>query len=70
MFFPMTQDSVHYTTFAHLDKKPRFGHIFTGFKTTVTFNVVSVAQLVRAPVCGTGSRGFNPHHSPARYLRP
>jgi hypothetical protein len=23
-----------------------------------------VAQLVRAPVCGTGGRGFNSHHSP------
>ena len=55
---------------AHLDKKPRFGHIFTGFQTAETFHVVSVAQVVRAPVCGTGSRGFKPHHSPVRYLRP
>jgi 8-oxo-dGTP diphosphatase len=29
-----------------------------------TFNLADVAQLVRAPVCGTGGRGFNPHHSP------
>ena len=26
--------------------------------------MVGVAQLVRAPVCGTGSRGFNSHHPP------
>ena len=26
--------------------------------------MVSVAQLVRAPGCGPGGRGFNPHRSP------
>lgn len=26
--------------------------------------MVGVAQLVRAPGCGPGGRGFNPHHSP------
>ena len=26
--------------------------------------MVAVAQLVRAPVCGTGGRGFNSHQSP------
>ena len=26
--------------------------------------MADVAQLVRAPVCGTGGRGFNSHHSP------
>jgi phosphoserine phosphatase len=26
--------------------------------------MVAVAQLVRAPVCGTGSRGFEPHQPP------
>ncbi len=26
--------------------------------------MAGVAQLVRAPVCGTGGRGFNSHHSP------
>ena len=26
--------------------------------------MADVAQLVRAPVCGTGGRGFKPHHSP------
>ena len=36
-----------------------------------TFDVVAdVAQLVRAPVCGTGGRGFNPHHSPHIKSRP
>jgi transposase InsO family protein len=28
--------------------------------------MAGVAQLVRAPVCGTGGRGFNSHHSPHR----
>lgn len=27
-----------------------------------------VAQLVRAPVCGTGGRGFNSHHSPHSFM--
>ena len=27
-------------------------------------HVAIVAQLVRAPVCGTGGRGFEPHRSP------
>ena len=36
--------------------------------------MVDVAQLVRAPVCGTGGRGFKSRHpphikSPARFLR-
>ena len=26
--------------------------------------MADVAQLVRALVCGTGGRGFDPHHSP------
>ena len=26
--------------------------------------MVSVAQLVRAPDCGSGGRGFESHHSP------
>ncbi len=26
--------------------------------------VADVAQLVRAPGCGSGGRGFNSHHSP------
>lgn len=26
--------------------------------------MAGVAQSVRAPVCGTGGRGFNSHHSP------
>ena len=26
--------------------------------------MADVAQLVRAPVCGTGGRGFKSHHSP------
>lgn len=26
--------------------------------------MVDVAQLVRAPGCGPGGRGFKPHHSP------
>lgn len=27
-------------------------------------NMVGVAQLIRAPGCGPGGRGFEPHHSP------
>ena len=27
-------------------------------------NVVGVAQLVRAPGCGSGGRGFKTHHPP------
>ena len=27
--------------------------------------MVGVAQLVRAPDCGSGGRGFDSHHSPA-----
>jgi hypothetical protein len=27
-------------------------------------HMVDVAQLVRAPDCGSGGRGFDPHHSP------
>ena len=30
----------------------------------VLFNVVGVAQLVRALVCGTSCRGFESHHPP------
>ena len=26
--------------------------------------MAGVAQLVRAPGCGSGGRGFDPHHSP------
>jgi VIT1/CCC1 family predicted Fe2+/Mn2+ transporter len=33
-------------------------------KPTVGSDEADVAQLVRAPVCGTGGRGFNSHHSP------
>ncbi len=36
---------------------------------TITFAVlkmVIVAQLVRASVCGTEGRGFEPHHSPQK----
>lgn len=29
--------------------------------------MVGVAQLVRAPGCGPGGRGFEPHHSPHHY---
>ena len=31
--------------------------------------MVGVAQLVRAPDCGSGGRGFDSHHSPQK-LRP
>ncbi len=30
--------------------------------------MAGVAQSVRAPVCGTGGRGFESHHSPLRKL--
>ncbi len=30
----------------------------------VSANEADVAQLVRAPGCGSGGRGFNSHHSP------
>ena len=29
--------------------------------------MVGVAQLVRAPVCGTGGCGFKSHHSPKNF---
>ena len=28
--------------------------------------MAGVAQLVRAPGCGSGGRGFNPHRSPQK----
>jgi hypothetical protein len=28
--------------------------------------MASLAQLVRAPGCGSGGRGFNPHSSPQK----
>ena len=31
--------------------------------------MVGIAQLVRAPDCGSGGRGFESHHSPAVYFR-
>lgn len=33
---------------------------------TFACETVDVAQLVRAPVCGTGGRGFDPPHSPGK----
>ena len=30
----------------------------------IMYIVVGVAQLVRAPDCGSGGRGFEPHHPP------
>ena len=30
----------------------------------IKFIVVGVAQLVRAPDCGSGGRGFESHHPP------
>ena len=38
------------------DAKPR--------RTWVAKCMADVAQLVRAPVCGTGGCGFDPRHSP------
>ena len=32
--------------------------------------MADVAQLVRALVCGTGGRGFEPHHSPHNKTEP
>ena len=29
--------------------------------------MVGVAQLVRAPGCGPGGRGFKSHHSPKKF---
>jgi hypothetical protein len=40
---------------------------FTSFKSTEIDHkicMVGVAQLVRAPGCGPGGRGFKSHHSP------
>ena len=31
--------------------------------------MVSVAQLVRAPDCGSGGRGFESHHSPNKIIK-
>ncbi len=33
------------------------------------FNMLCVAQLVRAPVCGTGGREFKSHHTPHRFIK-
>ena len=33
-----------------------------------TLQTVDVAQLVRASVCGTEGRGFEPHHLPEKPL--
>ena len=33
-------------------------------RASVYSSMVDVAQLVRAPVCGTGGRGFEPHYPP------
>ena len=30
--------------------------------------MANIAQLVRAPGCGSGGRGFNSHYSPQNYL--
>ena len=40
-------------------------------KTTIfaISKTVDVAQLVRASVCGTEGRGFEPHHLPSRFIR-
>lgn len=32
--------------------------------------MVGVAQLVRAPDCGSGGRGFETHHSPSLVQAP
>ncbi len=32
------------------------------------FHVVGVAQLVRAPDCGSGGRGFESHHPPQLFI--
>ena len=34
------------------------------YNTLLAYTTVSVAQLVRAPGCGPGGRGFESHHSP------
>ncbi len=35
---------------------------------TIFVDMAGVAQLVRAPVCGTGGRGFETRHSPHKTL--
>ena len=35
---------------------------------TVLSNMVGVAQSIRAPGCGPGGRGFEPHYSPHFFL--
>ena len=40
---------------------PEFDKIYYQF-------MVDVAQLVRAPVCGTGGRGFKSRHPPQSFL--
>ena len=30
--------------------------------------MANIAQLVRAPGCGSGGRGFEPHYSPQLYF--
>ncbi len=38
------------------------------FNCSLLIDMVSVAQLVRAPGCGPGGRGFKSHRSPHKKL--
>lgn len=55
-----------------LDKTPAHRLISIGFPggNSGDLDMVGVAQLVRAPGCGPGGRGFNPRHPPHPYGRP
>ena len=39
-----------------------------GFESLKARHVVGIAQLVRAPDCGSGGRGFDSHYSPHIFL--
>ena len=46
----------------------KLGIILTVLKMWEQNKMVDVAQLVRAPVCGTGGRGFESHLPPHKFL--
>ena len=45
----------------------KLGIILTVLKMREQNKMVDVAQLVRAPVCGTGGRGFESHLPPHKF---
>lgn len=59
---------IYLTTQKHLKYNPYFGiNNILCFCGLLFGNVASVAQLVRAPGCGPGGRGFESRHPPQNY---